>query len=209
MINNYKKIDDGHLYQIERTGPGPIYSVEYSDYYNRIPSKAMSELRYNVINKYITDFSSICDFGYGNGDFISYCHSKGHKSFAYDISDYPCPEGIERIYDISKFSFDVISFFDSIEHIIDEDLIGFLKSLDTKHVIISVPWFHESLGKEWFMNWKHRKENEHFHHFDSNGLINLLIKSDFKILHVGNDEDVIRKSVDNRPNILTIFASKI
>ena len=209
MLENYEKLNDGHWHQIERTGEGPMYSIEYSNYYNKIPSKEMSKLRYDIIKKYVKEFSSICDFGYGNGDFISYCNSLGHNTFAYDISDYPCPEGTKRIYDISQHSFDIISFFDAIEHIPDSDLINFLKGLDTKNVIISVPWFHESLGKEWFINWKHRKENEHFHHFDSAGLINLLIQSNFKILHLGNDEDVIRKPVDNYPNILTIFASKL
>lgn len=209
MIENYEKIDDGHWHQIKKTGDCPVYSIEYSNYYNKIPSNEMSKLRYNIIKKYVKDFSSICDFGYGNGDFISYCNSFGHITFAYDISDYPCPENTTRIYDISKHSFDIISFFDSIEHIENSDLISFVKNLNTNHIIISVPWFHENLGKEWFSSWKHRKENEHFHHFDVYGLINLLIKSDFKILHVGNDEDVIRKPVDNYPNILTILASKL
>ena len=65
------------------------------------------------------------------------------------------------------------------------------------------------MGMEWFRTWKHRKENEHFHHFDVHGLIELLRKSHFLPIHVCNGEDVIRKPVSYLPNILTIIAKKI
>jgi hypothetical protein len=59
------------------------------------------------------------------------------------------------------------------------------------------------------MNWKHRRENEHLHHFDSHGLVKLLQLSNYKILYLGNDEDVVRTPVDNLPNILTVIARKL
>jgi hypothetical protein len=58
------------------------------------------------------------------------------------------------------------------------------------------------------MNWKHRRENEHLHHFDSHGLANLLNSSDYKVLYLGNCEDVVRTPVDGLPNILTVIAIK-
>jgi hypothetical protein len=160
------------------------------------------------MEKYIPDVNSVCDFGYGNGAFIKHCHEKGKNSFAYDISDYPAPEGVHRLESIDDLTVDVMTFFDSLEHIEQEDLVPFLKSIKTKYFVISVPWFHQFLGKEWFDDWKHRKPNEHFHHFDMHGLVGLLYDANCDIIHVGNEEDVIRKSASQWPNILTVIARK-
>jgi hypothetical protein len=208
MIDNFKQLRPGHWHQVERTGPGPTYSIEYSNYYNKIPSFEMSRIRYDVVKKYVGQFKTICDFGYGNGDFIEHCYNKGHKAYAYDVSDYPVPPSVQRVYDINEMNFDVVTFFDSLEHIEDEDLVTFLKNLRTKYVTISLPWLHEFLGPEWFSKWKHKKDNEHFHYFDMHGLVGLLSDSNYEILHIGNEEDEIRKPVDKWPNILTIVAKK-
>jgi len=208
MKENYRFLRAGHLYQTEVTGIGPQYSIEYCNYYNNIPSDAMSEIRYNIVKQYVKEFDSICDFGYGNGAFIRYCQSKGHTSHAYDISDYPVPEGVHSVSDIDNLEVDVMTFFDSIEHIVEEDLVSFLNNKKAKYFVISVPWFHEFLGVGSFKNWKHRKPNEHFHHFDVHGLVGLLTDANCSIIHIGNEEDQIRKPVDMWPNILTVVAKK-
>ena len=197
MTEIYKTIRPGHLFQTNRTGAGPDYSFDYSNNYNSLPFIEMSKLRLNLLKKYIPNFKSVCDFGYGNGAFIEHCHEQGYESYAYDISDYPAPEGVIRLHDINNVDVDVLTFFDSLEHIFQEDLIPFLQSLSCKYFVISVPWCHHTLGEEWFYNWKHRKPNEHFHHFDTNGIIGLLVESGCKIIHVCNDEDQIRKSTDD------------
>jgi hypothetical protein len=206
MIDNFKQLRPGHWHQVERTGPGPTYSIEYSNYYNKIPSNEMSRIRWNVLKNHVGEFNSVCDFGYGNGAFIDYCREMRCKTYAYDVSDYPAPKGVQRINNINDVEVDVITFFDSIEHIEDEDLVTFLKNLRTKNVVISVPWFHEFLGPEWFSKWKHKKDNEHFHYFDVHGLVGLLNDSGYDIIHIGNEEDEIRKPVDKWPNILSIVA---
>lgn len=208
MIENYERIRDGHWHQIQRTGPGPTYSIDYMNYYNTIPSREMSAIRYGVIRKYVGNFTSICDFGYGNGAFLSYCHSEGYDCFGYDISDCPTPKGVTRVHDLDNLEVDVLTFFDSIEHIEDSDLVTFLNNKKNTYAVISVPWLHECLGPEAFRNWKHRKPNEHFHHFDSHGIIGLLNDANYEVLHIGNEEDAIRKSVTSLPNILTVVARR-
>lgn len=207
MIENYELLRPGHWHQIETTGVGPEYNVDYSNYYNKIPSDAMSKIRYDVVKKYVGDFKSICDFGYGNGAFLNYCLNFEHECYGYDISDYPVPDNVKRIDDPTT-EMDVMTFFDSIEHIVESDLVKFLNTLNVKYVVISLPWFHEFLGPKWFETWKHRKENEHYHHFDVHGLVGLLTDANFDILHIGNEEDAIRKPVDKWPNILTVIARK-
>jgi hypothetical protein len=208
MIDNYEMLRPGHWHQIEKTGPGPVYSTEYVNYYNRIPSDSMSKVRYNVVKDHVGHFESICDFGYGNGAFLNYCVNKKHKTYGYDISEYPLPPGTSKVNDIDSLEVDVLTFFDSIEHIPDADLVTFLRNKKIKYVVISLPWFHEFLGPEWFQTWKHRKPNEHFHHFDMHGLVGLLTESGYTVTHVGNEEDSIRKGIDMWPNILTVVAKK-
>lgn len=210
MNNLYKKINNGYLQQKELTGPLPNYSTNYSNIYNLYTTnESMSEVRFNLLTKIIKSFNSITDFGYGNGSFIYYCEQQGKKVYGYDISDYPVPSNCVKLNDVNDASVDVITFFDSLEHLVDSNLIPFLQNLKTKYVCISVPWYHEEQGTEWFMNWKHRRENEHIHHFDSHGLVDLLQQSGYKVLYLNNDEDQIRIPVDELPNILTVIAKKL
>jgi hypothetical protein len=214
MIENYIKIENGHWFQENLTGKMPDYSATYSKerYDTYSTNDSMSKLRYDLICKYVGHFDNICDYGYGNGAFMRYCSQKDKNVYGYDISDYPVPQKTNRLnslYELYQSSFDVVTFFDSIEHIPKMDLTYDLQALPTKFVCISIPWFHESLGPEWFRTWKHRRENEHLHHFDVSGISKLLKHSNFKLVHLGNEEDEIRKSVDEMPNILTVIAKKI
>lgn len=213
MIENYKMIEPGHWFQIETTGEPMKYDTKYMDYYKKMDN-SMASLRHDVIYNHLCDDSinSICDFGYGDGKFINYIYNyKGDriKCYGHDISNFPLSSGIQFVKDIKDIDVDLTCFFDSIEHIPQENIHEILGSIKTKYVIISVPWMHERMGAEWFRSWKHRKENEHYHHFDTHGLIQLVHKAGFVPLHIGNEEDAIRKSVSYLPNILTIIAKKV
>lgn len=212
MIDNYEKISYGHWYQRTPTGPGPDYSKVYSQtrYDTYATTDKMSELRFNLLERKLSKFDSICDFGYGNGSFLRYCEQtkKIKNIFGYDISDYPIPDGVFKINEPTDVEVDVMTFFDSIEHLLQRDLTIFINKLKLKHICISVPWMHESEGPNFFRSWKHRRENEHIHHFDCHGLIGLLLSCNFKIIHVGNDEDAIRTPYSNLPNILTVIGTK-
>ena len=211
MIDNYVCLRPGHYFQMFKTGPSPDYGKKYIDvrYNAYTTTRSISQLRYDRIRKVVGEFKTICDFGYGNGDFLSYCLTQGHNCSGYDIADYPPPIGTRHINNVDNFEFDVITFFDSIEHLPESDLVSFLLAKRVKYVCVSVPHFHEELGPDWFKTWKHRRPNEHFHHFDIPGLTGLLEESNFTILYTGNDEDVIRTPVDSNTNILTVIAKKI
>ena len=210
-MENYKKIGPGHLFQNHVTGPLPDYSSNYSKsrYDTYSTNDAMSKLRFMVLEDNIGNFKSVLDFGYGNGAFMRYCQKFGKTVYGYDISDYPVPDGCQKVETANDVEVDVITFFDSLEHIVVEHLCTGLELLKTKYVCISVPWYHEERGEEWFQNWKHRRENEHFHHFDSHGLVALLNKAGYKVIRLSNVEDKVRTPVDHLPNILTVIAQKI
>lgn len=212
MIENYIKLGHGHVYQKTLTDSLQEYNTDYSSVYNTYHlTDHLSKLRYNTILESVGPFQSVCDFGYGNGSFLNYCHSQHKTCYGYDISGYPLQDGIMQITDseLDTLNYDVITFFDSLEHLPIQNLTHFLKTKHAKHYCISVPWFHESLDSVWFSNWKHRRENEHLHHFDSSGLIKLLVDVGCSIKYIGNFEDKIRTPCDVYPNILTVIATKI
>lgn len=210
MISNYVCLRPGHYFQMFKTGPSPEYGKSYvAVRYNAYSTtRALSRIRYDRLKSVIGDFNTVCDFGYGNGDFIDHCISQGHTCSGYDIAEYPLPDSAARIYDCDSHEFDVMTFFDSLEHIAESDLVSFLLTKRVKYLGISVPHLHESLGANWFAGWKHRRPNEHFHHFDTHGLTGLLNEANFSVLYTGNDEDVIRRPADNNTNILTVIAKK-
>lgn len=203
MLNGYTKIDFGHLYQNQKTGESPKYSKEYSKVrYDTYPTtEKMSKLRFDIAQKFF-NFNSVLDFGYGNGSFLKTCKDNGIESYGFDVSDYPLPTGITKT-ETHQIEVDLVTFFDSIEHLEEIRLEIFLSKLNTDQILISVPWFH-NISDDWFFKWKHRRENEHFHHFTASGLSLLMEKAGFIPIWHGCPEDEIRKPESNLPNILTI-----
>jgi hypothetical protein len=206
---SYKEIYHGHLHQTEKTGEIPVYDKSYSQArYDKYPhTDKMSELRYYLVSA-LFNFKSVLDFGYGNGSFLKHCHKMQKNCFGYDISDYPLVDGITKVESATQNGYDLITFFDSLEHIEDENIVGFLQGLKCKFIFVSLPWYH-NFGDEWFKGWKHRRENEHFHHFTSGGLCSTLEMAGFTPVYIGNPEDQIRTSDKPYPNILSVGAVKI
>lgn len=72
--------------------------------------------------------------------------------YGHDISGWKVPDGCEFVEDIMKDHYEVITFFDSLEHMND---IEFVKDLKCDYVCISVPCCHY-FDDDWFDNWKHK-----------------------------------------------------
>lgn len=206
MLENYSTNCDGVIFQIEKT---PItYTPQYSTAYDRYGeiSNYMSHLRLGYIIGSIGYVpGSILDVGYGNGSFLRTCSKIIPKCYGNDISGYVMPEGCAFISDIKSKFFEVITFFDSLEHFED---IEFMEQLKCKYVCISVPCCHY-IDDEWFKNWKHRKPNEHLFHFNKHTLNNFMLRMGFKNISSGNIEDVIRVDKTDEYNILTSVFEKL
>ena len=208
MLNGYIRLGTGHIYQAKTTGALPNYDKTYSqDSYDKYDTtEKMSQLRLALANR-LFKFSSVLDFGYGNGSFLKACHKQGIVSFGYDVSDYPLPSGIIRT-PTENIEADLVTFFDSIEHLQERNLATFLTKLQTKQILITVPWMHE-ISDDWFYRWKHRRENEHFHHFTAGGLCSLMESAGFTPIYHGAPEDEIRRSDTPLPNILTMGGMRV
>jgi len=201
MIENYKKDVLGIVHQIKYDKI--IYNINYIhdryDSYGEL-NRRMSCLRLgNIIGTIGRYPTSILDVGYGNGDFLGLCSEAINDCYGNDISGYPIPKNCKYIGDICSTEFDVITFFDVLEHFDD---INIISKLNCNYVVISVPWCHY-FSDEWFLNWKHRRPNEHLHHFNDKSLNRFMNIHNYDHLSITNVEDIVRKSNNENNNILT------
>ena len=122
-----------------------------------------------------------------------------NNRYGHDISGWPVPEGCTFVEDLLKGSYDVITFFDSLEHMEDME---FVNDLNTKYVCISVPDCHY-FSDEWFDTWKHRKPDEHLWHFNEASLNKFMDRMGYDTINTCNLEDITRKNNESYTNILT------
>ena len=212
MLKNYFKDPFGVIHQRNVEEFSKDYAAQYNDYGEL--SNYMGYLRYGymqgVCKEPFFKINSVLDIGYGNGAFLKVCQQAGIESYGYDIGECGVPSGCIRLdnlptEDNTKDYFDVITMFDSLEHFDD---LTFVYDLPTKFLVISVPNCRAGNNDEWFENWKHRRPNEHLHHFNYNSLPNLLTYQDqYKLISSSYVEDVIRKGPEPK-NILTMVFKK-
>jgi SAM-dependent methyltransferase len=174
---------------------------------------------------------TVLDVGYGNGDFLKACADFGLVSFGCDVSGYDMKD--ERVFLTTedtenteggpwrRKAFDLVTFFDSLEHF---ESLDFVSELKANFVVVSLPWCpsNEAAAQavngtdggwegwrdcELFAGWKHRKPGEHLHHFNDRSLRSFMATSGFSCLAISNMEDAGRKCpqarAQGRPNILT------
>lgn len=206
MLKNYTILSNGVIKQLNVVPKkyDEKYIIDSYDSYGEL-GKRMSYLRYGFILGTLGFIpKSILDVGYGNGDFLSICKETISDCYGYDVSGYKIPKGCTFINNL-EINVDVITFFDSLEHFED---INFVKNLNVKYVVISVPWCH-NFSDEWLLNWKHLRPNEHIYHFSKNALIDFMLENGYTCINSINVEDIIRKNVSENENILTAIFKKL
>ena len=139
---------------------------------------------------------SLLDVGYGNGAFLKAASIIPHR-YGKDVTGVQVP-GVSIVDNYKQV--DVITFNDCLEHIPD---LSFLATLPCETLVISLPWCH-STG-HWFDNqYKHRKPDEHLHHFNADSLSLFLYAMGWNCVAVSNHEDVVRESPGHWKNILSM-----
>ena len=206
MIDNYELDSNGVLYQVTKT---PIkYDEKYSSAYDNYGESTnyMSYMRLGFIVGSMGKVpNSILDVGYGNGSFLKTSSQIIPNCFGYDISGVTLPNHIKTVDNLFDRHYDVITFFDSLEHFED---IYVLDKLQCNYICISVPWCH-NFNDEWFEKWKHRRPGEHLWHFSEKSLKCFVESQNYEYINHTNIEDCIRKTKFDYPNILTsVFKKK-
>lgn len=206
MIPNYKQDQYGVLHQIERQPF--VYNAQYIDAgYGKLQllTDEMAHLRLGYVIGAIGRVpESVLDVGYGTGDFLKACTRIVKQCSGHDLFTDLLPAGCDFVTDITEQHHDVITFFDSLEHYPD---IEFVKDLKCNYAVISLPWCH-NFSDKWFAAWKHRKPDEHLHHFNADSLAAFMLANGFSLVSHSNVEDIIRSSPCLHPNILTAVFKK-
>ena len=207
LMENYEVLENGLIKQKKILNKIQTYDTKYVDErYNQYGEKGpqMAGLRLGYLVGTLGYWpTTILDVGYGNGDFLKVC--KGViDSYGNDVSGYPVPEGVTYVDNIFDKHYDVISFFDVLEHF---EEIDFVKDLNCDYVYISLPWCH-NFNNEWFINWKHRRPDEHLWHFNDKSIEKFFNEMGYDMLDYSNVEDIIRLSNDEHQNILTCIFKK-
>ena len=207
-MENYDKLENGIIKQnnVNKITYDYDYSNKYTDYGEKC--NYLSFLRLGVLLGTLNKIpENILDVGFGNGSFLKAAQTIIKTTYGYDISNYPAPENIIRAYSLFDKHYDVICFFDSLEHFDD---INFIDKLDCNYIFISLPWCH-FFSEEWFLNWYHRRPNEHLWHFNDKALIKFFKDNGYENIYLGNFEDSIRKNSQaiNYQNILSGIFKKI
>lgn len=208
MLENYKKLDNGLIKQNSFFSKLQNYNIEYIkqryDSYKEL-SIRMSYLRMGYLTGVVKKIDSLIDVGYGNGDFLNVTKEIVKKCYGFEVNCYNIPEGCIKINNIYENSYDVVCFFDVLEHF--EDIYE-IKNLKTNYIYISVPECHY-FSDEWFEKWKHRRPDEHLWHFNKQSLKNFMEEIGYELIQYSNIEDCIRKSSDVNSNILTGIFKKL
>lgn len=199
MINNYHYDSEGVIHQTEFniiTYNAEYINTRYPAYKEKCINMGYLRLGY-IVGSLGFIPKSILDVGYGAGDFLSACTNIIPHCYGFDVTGMPAPQGVTVVESLYDKHYDVVTFFDVLEHFPD---INEIQSLDTKYIVVSLPWCHY-YNDEWFTNWKHRRPNEHLHHFNETSLISFFQKHNYSCLNYSNIEDSIRQG--SPKNILT------
>lgn len=198
----------GHIFQTDLQVT-VSYDAAYARQYDSRPVVQMSQVRWQFIQSCLQlgERSRILDVGYGNGAFLKHAKFNGMEIFGTDLhhQDFGIPEvGLE-----TALHFDLVCFFDSLEHFTGFDQ---LLTLQAKYAAVSVPNLPVSFLKD-PQGWRHYKPGEHLHYFSHGSLDALMRRWGFiRRIQSGYPEDVIRGKLpigtDNVDNIYTAIYGK-
>ncbi len=172
------------------------YDAAYIHHYDELPCEAMSDLRWRFIQHALAlpAGSRILDVGYGNGAFLKHARAHGMSVFGLDVHGQDF--GIPVIGYDSDLAFDLVCFFDSLEHLPRFDC---LFGLRTRHVMVSLPHTPPDLLRA-PQRWRHYKPGEHLHYFSPHSLDALMRRWGLCRIASGFPEDALRGRlrIDNR-----------
>lgn len=180
-INKLEKIDEGYwFYPVKEFVYGQDYLKKYMDYAETSMGEKLLEIRLDIIKSY----THLLDIGVGSGHIID--NKKNSKGF--DVN----PVMIKKLkaekrwcnpYKEDLNQFDVITFFDSFEHIEKPEIL--LNKITTQTLVIAIPIFR---NKQHLLKSKHYRPDEHFHYFTKKGFLSYMKNLGLHCLKISESE---------------------
>lgn len=179
--------------------------------YEKYPlNDAMSRLRLRVLEGVRTLcrepwIGRLLDVGYGNGSFLRAVQIAGWDAYGHDINpaQYPGVRRVDLPLQPDGPSYDVITFYDTLEHFPDVRLLQPLV-WTADWLIISAPMPPPTFPQR--LDWKHFRPGEH-HHYPTPRALEALFRMPGRhaeLRYVDYPEDRIRGKLPTGDNIFTV-----
>jgi hypothetical protein len=192
-----------HVFQSDLTVTAKYDRDYIAERYEAYPTTdAMSSMRAGFLSA-LVQRGKLLDVGYGNGAFVKMAQKSGYDAYGADV--HGCDFGVREHKLVSSEQYQVVTFFDSLEHFADFEPVRDLMPR-TQYVLVSFPcrprWFPDDLG------WKHYRPGEHLHYFSSTSIARLF--SRFQVVAESDLEDAIRgKLLKEEQNISTMLFKRV
>jgi hypothetical protein len=174
------------------------YDADYWENYRRQDrtdiGDALNSARLSLVHRHLPANRTLCDIGIGGGRFVEDCAAMlgGGLVAGFDVN----PNGIawlesKRMFaDPYQAQFDALTFWDSLEHIIDPSEV---LSAASDYVFVSLPIF---TGPDHVLKSKHFKKDEHAWYFTEDGFLKFMREHGFKELEINTmEQDAGREDI--------------
>lgn len=179
-----------------------IYDFNYAKTYREYE---ISELGQDIIRHRASFIvskiqeGSLLDFGCGTGSLIQYLRT--HSDLEVSGWDVNPTFGFNDPMILFE-KFDIVTFFDSLEHL--QNPKETLEALNAKHLFIVIPSL-DDIQIDDILQWRHYKPHEHLHYYSLDSLAALLSISNYEIPDYYYSESLLRRGGGEK-NILTVYA---
>src|SRR4030042_2972648 len=162
------------------------YDEAYEKKYLAYPEDEINKIRLSII----LGKGSILDYGCGSGSFVKTAREAGFIAYGYDINNFTVD-----LRPPENFKPDIITAWDSFEHLTDNQQIDFFKIAESvKFIVLSVPDFSTPEKYKTLNQWRHYRLQEHLHYYTKESLIICFKQQGFNFIFSSHAEDEVRKA---------------
>jgi len=169
---------------------GDEYLIHYLLYETTEFTKTLMRQRMNFVQEYapIVRTDSLLDYGCGAGTFGDYVNVNSLLNvYSYDPFLKKDHSFIQYLKEHKKFN--VITFWDSFEHI---RRLGIIPLLRGDYIFLTIPIIDQM--EKGLKYWKHYVPGEHVWYFSTNALVALFGKWNYKLIGQSDFEERLRSS---------------
>ena len=179
-------------------------SIYDAAYHNKFLERSKTDLgkqiykaRWDLVMRHAPGHLRLLDYGCASGAFHM-GSPNGYRTHGYDVNPHT---GFSSGKDLGYMAFDIVTMWDSIEHV--HDPVDVIKGLMPDWLFITTPNL-ESV-KTGIKEWKHYRPGEHLYYFDRHSLKEVLGSCNYEIVEENFIEGALRDPSDPEA-IITVAA---
>ncbi len=162
--------------------------------------RVLADRRLKVLGAFVPAGGKLLDFGCGTGRLVQQAVEHGWSSWGCDLV--PGDGRRVPIGEAECRRWDVVTFFDSLEHL--PDPAGQVRRLNPAWVMASVPNCAHPDDWEWLSRWRHLRPGEHLWHWGRDTLDRFFAQLGYRpVMHSSFEDEFRPNPTQPEPNILT------